>query len=75
MREAILYFAYWYTVVIVIRHEIEAAKVLLEGGANPNMKDKLGRTPLIIAASKGKTGAIELLVKYPNVNLDAQVQL
>ena len=57
----------------MIRYEIEAAKLLLEAGANPNLKDKLGRTPLILAALKGKTNIIELLVKYPSVDLNVQV--
>ena len=62
-------------IVCFISYKIEAAKALLEAGANPNLKDKLGRTALIIAASKGRTNAIELLLKYPSVDRDIQVYM
>ena len=32
------------------RDEPESAKALLAGGDDPNIADKLGRTPLILAA-------------------------
>ena len=42
---------------------LEAASVLIELGANPNIADKHGQTPLHLAVVQGNVGIIELLRK------------
>ncbi|GFO42561.1 ankyrin repeat-containing protein [Plakobranchus ocellatus] len=42
----------------------EIAKLLIEGGAGLEARDHYGRTPLLVAASKGRTDVIILLKKY-----------
>ena len=56
------------------RDEAESAKALLEGGANPNITDKLGRTPLILAAYRKSKRTVDALVDCSRTNLDAQVR-
>ena len=44
---------------------IQATKDLLEAGANPNIKDRLGYTPLMIAVYYGAESAqVEILLEY-----------
>lgn len=44
--------------------------ILQEDDANPNLQDKRGNTPLIVAASRGWIPGIEILLRYKaNVNL------
>jgi ankyrin repeat protein len=49
----------------VLNNEVEMAKMLIERGANVNVGDKLGMTPLLWAASSnfGDAEMIELLLK------------
>jgi ankyrin repeat protein len=48
-----------------LNNEVEMAKMLIDRGANVNVQDKLGMTPLLWAASSnfGDAGMIELLLK------------
>lgn len=55
------------------RDEPESAKALLAGGADPNIADKLGRTPLILAAYRKSNRTVDALVDCSRTNLDAQV--
>jgi len=41
-----------------------AVRLLLAAGANPNIRNKAGDTPLIVAASKKATEAVELLLAH-----------
>lgn len=48
----------------VFYNNIEMAKLLLEHGANPNIKDKYGNTALKYAKEKDNTDIINLLLEY-----------
>jgi len=49
----------------------KTATLLLDAGANPELKDKDGYTPLMRAASEGRAEVVKLLVSR-HVNLDAE---
>lgn len=54
---------------------MEAASMLLESKANPNAKDRTGKTPLTLAAERGKADVLAMLIKAGgNVNERDQVQ-
>ena len=59
--------------LIHCRSNADVATVLLQDGANPNLADLEGRTPLIIAASKGKTSTVQVLVDDQKTDLNIQV--
>ncbi|KAK3083463.1 hypothetical protein FSP39_023274 [Pinctada imbricata] len=48
----------------------EAAKLLLDFGAKPNLTNNLGQTPLHIAAYNGFPQVVEVLLKYPDTNIE-----
>ena len=41
----------------------EVIRVFLDAGANPNLVDKIGSTPLRLAAQDGNERAVELLIR------------
>ncbi len=48
---------------------IETMQILLERGANPNIVNLVGMTPLMVAADKGDVAKIDLLIRFgANVN-------
>jgi ankyrin repeat protein len=50
--------------------DVERVKKLLEKGANPNIQDEVGRTPLRNAAFKGHVDVVKLLLEHgadPNI--------
>ena len=49
--------------------EDEAAKLLLDRGAKLNPINKKGATPLIIAAVKGHSSVLRILVNHPQIKL------
>ena len=53
--------------------EDEAAKLLIDRGANVNSTNKKGATPLIIAAVKGHHSVLRILANHPNIQLHEQV--
>jgi ankyrin repeat protein len=54
---------------------VEMVNLLLESKANPNAKDRTGKTPITLAAERGKAEALAALVKGGgNVNERDQVQ-
>ena len=49
--------------------DLRMGEVLLQRQHNVNVRDKIGRTPLLIAAAKGHEDFIELLIRFrPSVN-------
>ena len=63
------------SVPIHCRSTADVATVLLQDGANPNLADLKGRTPLIIAASQGKTSTIQVFIDEPKTDLNFQVYI
>jgi ankyrin repeat protein len=56
--------------IVVRRQDSTYLNYLLARGAEPNLKNNRGETPLLIAASLGATDMIETLVKHgANVNM------
>lgn len=53
--------------------EEEAAKLLLEKGADINGRNKRGLTPLMFAALKGHTSTMKVFIQQPNIDFRAQV--
>jgi Notch-like protein len=53
----------------------DAAKRLLEAGANPNTEDLKGRTPLHAAIAADARGVFEILLRHRATNLNAQDEL
>jgi ankyrin repeat protein len=52
------------------RHTFEAVRLLVEHGADPEARDAFDLTPLQLAAGRGNTGAVEVLIRLgANVNL------
>jgi ankyrin repeat protein len=52
------------------RYCLDVVKLLLERGADPNVKDDDGKTPLHYAAWKGHHKVVELLLEHganPNI--------
>ena len=45
-------------------------ELLLKHGANPNLQDENGNTPLIIASFYGLTDIVQLLLSYKNININ-----
>ena len=48
----------------------ECARLLLEAGADPEIPDDKGRTPLIVACQTGATRSISILLEF-GVNVNA----
>ncbi len=48
----------------IAKNKLEAAKVLLENGADANQFDGNGETPLLVAVNFDHAGAVELLLKF-----------
>jgi len=53
------------------KENVETVKFLLELGLDPNAANDDGRTPLMVAAAKGRTEVIQLLVDH-GANLDTR---
>jgi len=53
-----------------IQDQLEIATFLLESGANPNVVNRLGMTPLMLAAKNGRLIQAELMLQFkPDVSL------
>ena len=55
------------------RDEDEAAALLIDKGAKVNAKNKVGATPINIAAIKGNISALKVFVSHPDIDLSNQV--
>nr|WP_068888661.1 ankyrin repeat domain-containing protein [Pedobacter panaciterrae] len=62
-----------YTPLIIAsyNHQLAAARLLLQSGADVNGKDAGGNTALMGVCFKGYTDIAELLITHPHVNLNA----
>ncbi len=47
---------------------IECVRILLEHGANVDVSDNEGNTPLVLAAASGKSEVVAMLIKYSKEN-------
>jgi len=55
-----------------INNDLPVARFLLEKGADPNMADIHGRSPLSRAAGEGFNALLKLLLTAPGIDVDAQ---
>ena len=55
------------------RNEKEAAIVLLEAGADPNLQTETGLSPIAIAIHKNSADVVELLANHPKIDLCSPV--
>ena len=53
----------------------KVCNALLTLGADPNATNKISKTPLIYAAAEGHVKVLEVLVKCPNIDLEAKGEL
>ena len=53
----------------------EAAKLLLDAGANINCKNRKGNAPLMIAGAVGHYTLLAILANHPKIDLQAEVYL
>lgn len=53
---------------------LEMVRMLLGSGADPNLKDKDGRTPLSLAAENGSTGIVEALLGEERLAMGGDAQ-
>ncbi|OKP03763.1 Ankyrin-1 [Penicillium subrubescens] len=54
-----------------IRGHLEAIRILLEYGVDPNERDRSMRTPLNAASTRGHTAVVEALLAQPNIKVNA----
>lgn len=61
--------------ILFITHQshVDAAKLLLDAGADPNSESRNGATPIAIATLNGNPGVLAVLASHPNTKLDSQV--
>ena len=50
----------------------KVCNALVNLGADPNVTNKISKTPLIYAAAEGHVKVLEVLVKCPNIDLEAK---
>ena len=50
--------------MVVKRRDLQWVNYLLSRGANPNIEDRDGNTPLILAASQGFTDGVRTLIEF-----------
>jgi len=53
----------------VIRGDREIVRILLQAGADPDQRDKVGRTAAVLARDHDKEGAIQELKKYKKASI------
>jgi len=53
----------------------KVCNALVNLGADPNVTNKISKTPLIYAAAEGHVKVLEVLVKCPNIDLEAKDQI
>ena len=50
----------------------KVCSALVNLGADPNVMNKISKTPLIYAAAEGHVKVLEVLVKCPNIDLESK---
>lgn len=58
-----------------LSNQPEAAKLLLDAGANINCKNRKGNTPLMIAGAVGHYTVLAILANHPKIDLQAEVYI
>ena len=51
---------------------LSTVDALLQAGANPSVKGKMGSTPLHFAACRGNDEIVKVLLEHPKVKVDAR---
>ena len=60
-------------ILIIHSNNADAAKLLLDAGANVNAVNGHGATPITLAAAQGHCEVLEVLVSHHGANLNYQV--
>ncbi len=60
--------------IAVLKGQEPMVELLLAHGADPNVRDMLGWTPLMRAAHRGGAGLVRRLLDSPDVDVNAQNQ-
>jgi ankyrin repeat protein len=55
--------------VFFSKGDVDAVKILLDAGCNPNALNELGQSPLHIAAKEGHWNVVQELIKKPDTSL------
>lgn len=62
------------SILFNIRDNEDVVEILLNAGANVNVKNNKGITPLMIAAAKGHQKVTKLFLKRPSIDPQQQVR-
>lgn len=58
--------------IAAVNNDLVTTRFLLDKGANPNITDTAGRSPLSRAAGEGFNALLKLLLAAPDIDVDAQ---
>ena len=74
MRECVSNFAYYIIAnIVTVRVSDKVAQLLLDAGADPNLKGMDGSTPVLKAVALRDIKTLKVLVTHPKTDLNKEV--